>query len=141
MTVTTPGARCGTRPLPLMTCPLMSGIGVIGAPLVGDRTLTRDEQARSGLPHRIGVDPSVPRIRNPAVPPGHALAPFFLSFVPFGEVITMANLAACVRITTRQSAVWRACAACAGLKPMAPHETHCRACSPSTGVRRAKRRS
>jgi hypothetical protein len=40
----------------------------------------------------------------------------------------MARLAACVRVATRQSAVWRACAWCAVLAPLAPDQTYCRDC-------------
>lgn len=40
----------------------------------------------------------------------------------------MASIASCVRITARQSAVWRPCAACDVLTPLAPDATHCKDC-------------
>jgi hypothetical protein len=42
----------------------------------------------------------------------------------------VAVFAACVRVTSRQSHVWRGCAGCAVLAPLAPDESHCRACRP-----------
>jgi uncharacterized paraquat-inducible protein A len=38
------------------------------------------------------------------------------------------TLAACVRITTKHSAVWRECAGCTALAALAPDETHCPQC-------------
>ena len=52
----------------------------------------------------------------------------------------MASLASCVRITARQSALWRVCAGCAGLAPLAPDQTHCPACKADTQTRTARRR-
>jgi hypothetical protein len=43
----------------------------------------------------------------------------------------VANLGVLVRVTTRQSAVWRECAGCAALAPLAADETHCPACQTS----------
>jgi hypothetical protein len=40
----------------------------------------------------------------------------------------MASLANVVRITSRQRAVWRECAECEALAPLAPNETHCQPC-------------
>jgi uncharacterized paraquat-inducible protein A len=40
----------------------------------------------------------------------------------------MATIAAVVRISTKQSAVWRHCAGCDALAPLAPDQTHCGAC-------------
>jgi hypothetical protein len=51
----------------------------------------------------------------------------------------MASLAACVRLTTRQNAVWRACAACDVLAPLAPDATHCPDCR--TTAPRTRRRT
>jgi uncharacterized paraquat-inducible protein A len=48
----------------------------------------------------------------------------------------MASLVACVRIATKQSAVWRECAGCTALAPLAPDETHCPNCRPPAAVRR-----
>jgi hypothetical protein len=52
----------------------------------------------------------------------------------------MASLASVVRITARRSAVWRECGGCTALAPLAPGETHCRACTASTDTRTAQRR-
>ena len=38
------------------------------------------------------------------------------------------TLASCVRLTTKRSAVWRACAACDVLAPLAPDEKRCPTC-------------
>jgi hypothetical protein len=40
----------------------------------------------------------------------------------------MASLASVVRITSRTSAVWRECARCTDLAPLAPNQTHCKGC-------------
>lgn len=42
----------------------------------------------------------------------------------------MASLASCVRLTAKQSAVWRTCAGCTALAPLAPDQTHCPKCRP-----------
>lgn len=41
----------------------------------------------------------------------------------------MASLASVVRISARQSAVWRECRGCTVLAPLAPDATHCKACT------------
>jgi hypothetical protein len=38
------------------------------------------------------------------------------------------TLASCVRVTTKRSAVWRQCACCGVMAPLAPHENRCTAC-------------
>jgi hypothetical protein len=38
------------------------------------------------------------------------------------------TLASCVRVTTKRSAVWRQCAECAVMSPLASDETRCTAC-------------
>jgi hypothetical protein len=50
----------------------------------------------------------------------------------------VANFAAVVRVTTRRSAVWRECAACAVLAPLAPDETHCPQCQPRAATARRR---
>jgi hypothetical protein len=49
----------------------------------------------------------------------------------------VANLASIVRVTTKQSAIWRECAACSALAPLAPDQTHCRPCRTASGRRSA----
>ena len=44
------------------------------------------------------------------------------------EMHVMASFASLVRISARQSACWRECKGCTGSAPLAPNETHCRAC-------------
>jgi len=39
-----------------------------------------------------------------------------------------ASFAACVRVTTRHSAIWRECRSCSALAPLAPDEDICREC-------------
>ncbi len=39
------------------------------------------------------------------------------------------TLISTVRITSRQSAVWRKCPQCFTFAPMSANQTHCRACS------------
>ncbi len=41
------------------------------------------------------------------------------------------TLAACVRVTTKRSAVWRQCAGCAVTAPLARDTNHCPACRTS----------
>jgi hypothetical protein len=53
----------------------------------------------------------------------------------------MASLASFVRVSARQSAVWRECAGCTGLAPLAPDETHCPACKAHPVTRTARRRT
>jgi len=51
------------------------------------------------------------------------------------------SLASCVRLTTRQNAVWRRCSGCTVLAPLAPDATHCKDClaEPPAGRRRRPR--
>lgn len=59
------------------------------------------------------------------------------------------RIAAAVRITTKNSAVWRDCRSCGGLAPLAPDEDRCRSCRqphasrrrPVAGSRRSRRTS
>jgi hypothetical protein len=53
----------------------------------------------------------------------------------------MASLASCVRITARQSALWRECAGCTALAPLAPDQTHCPSCKANPVTRTARRRT
>ena len=53
----------------------------------------------------------------------------------------MASLASCVRITARQSALWRECAGCTALAPLAPTQTHCPSCKARPVTRTARRRT
>jgi hypothetical protein len=53
-------------------------------------------------------------------------------------VISMTTLAACVRITARQSAVWRRCCRCDVLAPLAPDQAHCRTCRTSPACKRRR---
>lgn len=54
----------------------------------------------------------------------------------------MASLASVVRLSARQSAVWRPCTACTALAPLAPDATVCRECSSSaTPTRRRPARA
>ena len=46
------------------------------------------------------------------------------------------SLATCVRVTTRNSAVWRHCPHCQALAPLAPDEDRCRSCLLSNTPRR-----
>jgi hypothetical protein len=49
----------------------------------------------------------------------------------------MASIAAVVRISAKQSAVWRVCARCDVLAPLAPDQTYCAACrTPARAARR-----
>lgn len=50
----------------------------------------------------------------------------------------VANFAAHVRVSTRRSAVWRHCAGCGALAPLAPNETHCPTCRPATRTPRRR---
>lgn len=40
----------------------------------------------------------------------------------------MALISASIRVTTKRSAVWRECAGCHEVAPLARHETHCPTC-------------
>jgi hypothetical protein len=51
------------------------------------------------------------------------------------------SLAACVRLTTKQNAVWRRCRGCTALAPLAPDATHCRACLTTPHTTRRQRRA
>lgn len=42
----------------------------------------------------------------------------------------MTSLLARVRITTKHRAVWRTCAGCTALAPLAPDQTRCPECQP-----------
>lgn len=50
------------------------------------------------------------------------------------------SLAACVRVTAKHSAVWRTCAGCGSLAPLAPDETRCRGCGTSAALARVEAR-
>jgi hypothetical protein len=49
------------------------------------------------------------------------------------------TFAACVRVSTRRSSVWRVCARCDVLAPLAPDQTRCRECRDSAPARRRRR--
>ena len=49
----------------------------------------------------------------------------------------MASLSSCMRITARQSALWRECAGCTDLAPLTPNQTHCPACRAKPEIRQA----
>jgi hypothetical protein len=57
-----------------------------------------------------------------------------------GDAMSL-NLAACVRVTTRRSAVWRECAGCTALAPLAPDETHCCECRTAPARRTGRTRT
>ena len=64
-----------------------------------------------------------------AVGPPGILRTTFPSFpIEPGGVIAVADIASIIRITARQSAVWRMCAGCTALGPLAPDETKCADC-------------
>ena len=48
----------------------------------------------------------------------------------------MASLASVVRITSRKAAIWRSCAGCTELAPLAPNATHCNPCLAAPRVKR-----
>jgi hypothetical protein len=52
----------------------------------------------------------------------------------------MASLAQIITISSRQSAVWRECQGCTDLAPLAPDQTHCKACKAVPETRPARRR-
>ena len=52
----------------------------------------------------------------------------------------VANLASVVRITTRQSAVWKHCPGCDALAPLAPDRTRCPDCTHPTSRATARTR-
>lgn len=51
----------------------------------------------------------------------------------------MASIVSMVRVSARQSAVWRRCTGCLSLTPLSPAATHCKSCRAEPQATRPRR--